>query len=367
MTDLLAVQRFAPDEGSANDTDPGLDQELLCVEVVSVTHDVRTFVLSTPHPWAVRFDPGQYLVVSLVVDGEAVERCYTIASSPTRPERISLTVKRVPGGPVSNWLHDHLGVGDRLHVRGPLGRFTLVEHPAPKHLFLSAGSGITPVMSMVRAMQDLRGPRDVAFVHSARTPEDIIFRSELELLAHPGSWLSLTTVCEDSSTDPSWSGHRGRLTGPVLEAAVPDLRDREVFTCGPEPYMRAVRSLLASAGVDPARCHEESFQLDAPAGTAGEPIATEDHSAGAGFAVEFRRSGRTIRCDQGSSLLDAALRAGVNLPFSCGEGMCGTCKSTLLQGSVDMRHHGGIRPREIADDKILICCSRPLGDLVIDA
>ncbi len=367
MTDLLAVERSAPDDGAGRTEDPGLDQELSCVEVVSATHDVRTFVLRTPPAWTGRFQAGQHLVVSLVIDDAARERCYTIASSPTRTDRISLTVKRVPGGPVSNWLHDHLGVGDRLHVRGPFGRFTMDEHPATKHLFLSAGSGITPLMSMTRSMQDLPGPRDVAFVHSARTPKDIIFRGELESMAQSGGWLTVTTVCEEDGTDETWSGHRGRLTRTVLEAAVPDLRDREVFTCGPEPYMRAVRTLLEEAGVDPARCHEESFLLGAPARTPADSLATSDESTATGFAVEFRRSGRTVRCERGSTLLDAALRAGVNLPFSCGAGMCGTCKSTLLHGTVDMRHSGGIRQREIDDHKILICCSRPLDDLAIDA
>ncbi len=367
MTDLLAVERSAPDDGAGRTEDPVLDQELSCVAVVSATHDVHTFVLRTPPAWPGRFHAGQHLVVSLVIGGELRERCYTIASSPTRPDRISLTVKRVPGGPVSNWLHDHLGVGDRLHVRGPFGRFTMDEHPATKHLFLSAGSGITPLMSMTRSLQDLPGQCDVAFVHSARTPKDIIFRRELESMAQSGSWLTLTTVCEEDSSAETWSGHRGRLTRAMLEAAVPDLRDREVFTCGPEPYMRAVRTLLERAGVDPARCHEESFLLDAPASTLAGPLAADGESPGTGFAVEFRRSGRTVRCERGSSLLEAALRAGVSLPFSCGVGMCGTCKSTLLHGTVDMRHSGGIRQREIADDKILICCSRPLEDLVIDA
>ncbi len=146
---------------------------------------------------------------------------------------------------------------------------------------------------------------------------------------------------------------------------MPDLAEREVFICGPEPYRQAVRGLLASAGVDPGRCHEESYVL---AGAPAAPApALPDAATGTGFAVEFRRSGRVVRCEPGSTLLDAALRAGVSVPFSCGEGMCGTCKSTLLQGHVDMQHAGGIRPREIAQGQVLVCCSTPLDDLVIDA
>lgn len=364
MTDLLSYELSTPGDGPDDGPD-GVDQELTCVDVVAVTHDVRSFVLEAPRAAGFGFRPGQYVTVGVeVAPGRLLERCYTISSSPTRPERLTITVKRVPDGPVSGWLHDHLAVGDRLYVRGPLGRFSMVEHPAPKQLFLSAGSGITPLMSMTRAVQDLPGPRNVAFVHSARTPEDIIFREELAAMAAAGDWLGVTTVCEEDSPGETWTGPRGRLSAALLATAVPDLLEREVFTCGPEPYMRAVRGLLEAAGVDPARCHEESFELaGAPLPPARPPAGAE----GTGHAVEFRRSGRMVRCDPGSTLLEAALRAGVNLPFSCGEGMCGTCKSTLLQGTVDMQHGGGIRPKEVAADMILVCCSTPLDDVVIDA
>ena len=371
MTDLLALESTAVDDAlgphGGTGLEDGLDQELVCVDAIQETHDVRSLVLDAARVRYAGFRPGQHLTVRVDVDGVPMERCYSIASSPTRPERITLTVKRVPGGVVSSWLHDHVGVGDRLHVRGPLGRFSMLEHPAPTYLFLSAGSGITPLMSMTRALQDLPDTHDVAFVHSARSPADLIFRDELESMAVAHDWLSVTTLCEGDAPGETWSGPRGRLTREVLEAAVPDLAEREIFTCGPEPYRQAVRDLLAAAGVDPGRCHEESYAFaGAPVVPAG-PAVADGAAAGSGFAVEFRRSGRVVRCDPGSTLLDAALRAGVALPFSCGEGMCGTCKSTLLQGRVDMQHAGGIRPREIAQDQILVCCSTPLDDLVIDA
>ena len=375
MTDLLAFEATAVGDGLEDRHVPGpedgLDQELVCVDAIWETHDVRSLVLDASRVGYAGFRPGQYLTVRVEIDGVPLERCYSIASSPTRPERVTLTVKRVPGGPVSTWLHDHFGVGDRLQVRGPLGRFSMLEHPAPTYLFLSAGSGITPLMSMTRALQDLPEAREVAFVHSARSPADLIFRDELEAMAAAHDWLSVTTVCEDDAPGETWSGPRGRLTRQLLEAAVPDLAEREVFTCGPEPYRQAVRGLLASVGADPGRCHEESYVLAGAPAASAVPVAPgsapDIAPVGTGFAVEFRKSGRVVRCDPGSTLLEAALRAGVGLAFSCGEGMCGTCKSTLLEGSVDMRHAGGIRPREIAQDQILVCCSTPLDDLVIDA
>ncbi len=332
---------------------------LLCTRILDVTHDVRSFELSPAQPLS--FRPGEYLTLTVLVDGVEHQRCYTISSPPTRPDLLTITVKRVPDGPVSNWLHERLRVGDTVRASGPLGRFSMANHPASRYLFLSAGSGITPLMSMTRTLRDRPEPTDLVFVHNARTPDDIIFRSELDALAARAD-IAIATICEEDSPSERWRGARGRLSLPMLLAIAPDLLDREIFSCGPPPYMAAVRELLALAGVDPARCHEESFDLGADAPAAGDP-----DSATVQYTVELLRSRRTISCGSDTPVLDAAQQAGLTLPSSCGEGMCGTCKSTLLHGRVDMAHAGGIRPREIADNKILLCCSRPCEDLVIDA
>jgi glycine betaine catabolism B len=358
----MTATMFGPTtvEGAHLEWRDDLDHTLVCAEVADVTHDVRSFVLRPAEPAAYRFQPGQHLTLTVHMDGQAVSRCYTIASSPWQPEQLTITVKRVPGGPVSNWLHDHLRPGDPVVVDGPLGRFSTAHHPAEKYLFLSAGSGITPLMSMLRTIHDARDPVDVVFVHHARTPADIIFRDELRVIEaeHPG--IRVVVVCEDDAEHERWTGPRGRVTLPMLLGAAPDLIDREVFTCGPAPYMEAVRGLLAQAGASPDRCHEESFDL----ATGAAPVTT---STGPTYTVELRRSGRTFECDQDTTLLAAAAQAGLSLPSSCQEGMCGTCKISLLSGRVEMNHAGGIRPREIAQDKVLLCCSRPRGNLALDA
>jgi ferredoxin-NADP reductase len=345
-----------------------IDQPLTCVGVRQETHDVASFTLRTDEPTLLRFDPGQYLTLTAEIDGEFLSRCYTIASAPTRPDSLSITVKRVLGGPFSNWLHDHVRTGTRLSVTGPHGRFSTAQHPARRYLFLSAGSGITPLMSMARTAADLASRGHITFVHSARTPGDIIFRAELARLQANHDGFRVVAVCEQDSEGEAWPGPRGRLSLPLLSGAVPDLTEREVFTCGPAPYMDAVRSLLAQAGVDPSRCHEESFDFtkattaDGP--VPGVPSAQAKTSA---HTIELRRSGQTISCDAGTSILSAAALAGLTLPSSCGEGVCGTCKSTLLSGNVDMNHGGGIRQREIEQNKILLCSSTPTTDIVVDA
>lgn len=120
------------------------DQLLVCKHVQYVTSEMKTFVFEPTEPRLFRHDPGQYLVFTFEIDGQQVDRCYTISSPPSRPNVAAITVKRVPGGQVSNWLHDHLTPGDTVRARGPLGQFSMARHPAPAYLFLSGGSGITP-------------------------------------------------------------------------------------------------------------------------------------------------------------------------------------------------------------------------------
>jgi ferredoxin-NADP reductase len=341
-------------------TAPDVDGPLICRAVLPVTRDVTTFVLAPPEPRLFSFLPGQYLTMTT----PAGSRCYTISSPPTRPHLLAITVKRSPGGAVSNWLHDRLGPGGRVPAAGPYGGFSCAAHPAPSYLFLSAGSGITPLMSMTRTLFDLASDATVTFVHSARTPADLIFAAELTAMAAVSQRLRLVLVCEEAPGD--WPGYRGRLSPAMLRAIAPDLATREAFACGPDGYMESVRAMLGEAGLDPRRYHEESFTFEK---LAGSPGGADPHGPlpGTAFSVEFTRSGRTVACRPGTFILDAALLAGLTLPSSCGEGMCGTCKSTLVSGSVDMSHNGGIRPREIAARKILLCCSTPLENLVIDA
>ncbi|WP_211188389.1 hybrid-cluster NAD(P)-dependent oxidoreductase [Gordonia asplenii] len=339
--------------------------ELTCIAVRDITHDIKSFVFAPPPGQVFRHEPGQFLTLCLQIDGAHIERCYTISSPPTRPHRISITVKRVPGGPVSNWLHDNLRAGMSVLVAAPGGAFTLTSPLAPKYLFLSAGSGVTPLMSMTRTLVDLGADADVAFVHSARTPVDIVFRQELAGIAADQAGIHVTNVCEDHHPSEIWTGPRGRLSTGLLSALVPDLHERIVYTCGPAPYMASVRQILTDVGFDMDRYHEESFSFDVPVSTPAPPDASSG-PATVGYSVEFVKRGQTITCGPDQSVLDAALAAGVRLASACGQGMCGTCKVGLLDGAVDMEHQGGIRPREIRDGKILVCCSRPLGDLKID-
>ncbi|RQS63649.1 hybrid-cluster NAD(P)-dependent oxidoreductase [Burkholderia sp. Bp8963] len=339
-------------------------QTLTCCRVIDETHDVRSFEFRTADGLPVRFEPGQFLTVSACVGGQPVERCYTISSPPTRPYLVSITVKRVPGGIMSNWLHDNMKPGARLDANGPSGTFTSTASPAAKTLFLSAGSGVTPLMSMTRASIDLGLDREIAFVHSARTPADIVFRDELQRLAKLSPRLRLFFVCEGVGDEAHWAGGTGRLSLPMLSEWVPDYADHEVFTCGPGGYMGAVRALLREGGHDPARYHQESF--DIAAGAALEPAQAECASGQQTFTVKLSRSSKRFTMSGSETVLAAAKKAGVAVASSCSQGVCGTCKIRLLEGAVDMQHNGGIRDREVQKGFRLLCCSRPTSDLVLE-
>jgi glycine betaine catabolism B len=353
---------------------------LVCTAVSDVTHDVKNFVFEPEGDQLFEFDAGQFLTLMLDIDGTRVNRCYTISSPPTRPNRIAITVKRVVGGKVSNWVHDNIVPGSKVAALAPLGAFTLASQPAEKLLFLSAGSGITPLMSMLRTLYDLGSDADVVFLHSARTPSDIVFRSELAAIEMLMPNLRVVHVCEADYPSERWGGMRGRLSPTMLHTIVPDLLERTIFNCGPVPYMDAVRRILGELDYDLGSYHEESFTFDDPAtpgatpppeGVAYEDIAVAAPPVGddgvATYSVEFTKSGRTITCRADENVLDVALAAGLRLASSCSQGMCGTCKLSKLSGEVEMNHNGGIRPREIAAGKILVCCSKPLSDLSLDA
>ncbi|PUA16894.1 hybrid-cluster NAD(P)-dependent oxidoreductase [Glaciimonas sp. PCH181] len=373
-----------------------IQETLNCVQVRAETHDVKSFIFATPDNRSFTFQPGQFITLELEINGEAINRCYTISSSPARPHTLSITVKRVPGGPVSNWLHDNLKAGDSVRVLGAAGEFTCATFQAAKYLFLSAGSGVTPLMSMTRAHYDLADDRDITFIHSARTPDDIIFERELALIASNQQHFRARFICERLGARRDWHGPTGMLSLPALVLMAPDFMEREIFVCGPAPYMKAVRTMLDQAGFDRQHYHEESFSFEslpdevreevqeavtvahaetvaetaastpAIASIPYEPLATTVLLAADSFKVMFQKSAREIVCGAQQHVLEAARATGVRLASSCAQGMCGTCKVKLISGKVAMQHKGGIRQREIDQGMVLLCCSKPLTDLVVD-
>lgn len=334
------------------------DSELICIDVHQETHDVKTFTFTSKGGKRFAFAAGQYFTFDVEINGEIESRCYSISSSPHRANAISITVKRAAGGKVSNHVHDTLVAGQVLRAIGPLGGF--IRPAAPKYLLLSAGSGITPLMSMARDMLDAGAPVDVVFLHAGRSPRDLIFRDELTNIAKRLKGFRLYFVPKVLTCETSWSGLNGRISKELLALCVPDIAERVVMCCGPASFMAAAQKFSTELGA--ARYMEESFDAavitDAPA----ELVPSGERR----FQVEFRKQARTIEVGAGETVLSCAKKSGIRLPSSCSNGLCGTCKSKLISGTVDMAHNGGIRQREIDAGLFLPCCSKPLSDLVIE-
>jgi ferredoxin-NADP reductase len=375
MTDLAHTPVHTPDfsgvPSSAWSSDT--DEFLRCVQVRQETHDVKTFVLAADAPRQFRYLPGQFITLELEIGGQKVNRCYTLSSTPTRPDLVSITVKRVPCGPVSNWLHDNLQAGMTLAAMGPSGDFSCFQEPAQRYLFISGGSGVTPVMSMLRALHDLGSTADVVFVHCARTPADLLFSEELTMMARNMAQLRLAMVCDTHLPGSAYAGHLGRMDAARLAHIAPDFLQRDVYTCGPAPFMQAVKSLLEAKGYPMARYRQESFTFESLAADSDAAPSSAALSTGAlavtgatTFQVTLAKGGQAFSCRSDQTLLQAASSAGLRLPYSCSSGACGTCKTKKLAGEVEMKHTGGIRQREIDQGWILPCCSKPLSDVSLE-
>ncbi|MBP5856244.1 hybrid-cluster NAD(P)-dependent oxidoreductase [Marivibrio halodurans] len=342
-------------------------KDLECVMVIPEAPDVKSFCFKTADDSWFRYMPGQFITIELPIGDRArLMRTYTLSSSPSRPLSISITVKAQPDSVGSRWLLDNLKVGDRIKAYGPGGLFSFMMYPAERYLFIAAGSGVTPMMSMTRWLFDNGEHSDIALVNCARRPSELLFANELRRMAQRVPDIKLSFVVEEDDPYAAWAGYRGRMNQLMLELMAPDYMEREIFCCGPEPFMKTVRDVLNLAGFDMAHYHEESFHA---------PIRTEDQvpthddvvpNEAAGAGIRFAMSDVTARCRETDTILDVAKAQGLNIPSACRFGVCGTCKVRKLSGEAHMVHNGGISDREIAAGFILACCSTPIGQLEID-
>lgn len=342
------------------------EQELECVMVLQDTHNVKTFCFQTANATYFRYTPGQFITLDLEINGERVKRSYTLSSTPSRPHCICITVKASEDGCVSRWLHDNLQVGDNIKAVGPAGLFTLDNHLADKYLFLAGGVGITPMLSMVRWLYDYGRHTDVVLVQCAHTPSDLIARRELETMSARLPDIKLAWVCKQADKHGAWTGYTGRLNQLMLELIAPDYMEREIFCCGPEEYMHAVRDMLHIAEFNMEHYHEESFAK--PVAQASEQIEHDDTiiNEAKEATVVFTDSDKTVQCHENNTIIEAAEEAGIYIPSACLFGVCGACMVKKVSGEVHMLHNGGIAESDIDDGFILACCSNPLGKVEID-
>jgi stearoyl-CoA 9-desaturase NADPH oxidoreductase len=319
------------------------------VEVRRETEDSATLVIKPGWGFTFDYEPGQYIGIGLLVDGRWRWRSYSLTSSPLTDHRsgqrgrtITITVKAMPEGFLSTHLVGGVAPGTIVRLAAPQGNFVMPD-PAPASvLFLTGGSGITPVMSMLRTLVRRGQITDVVHLHSAPTESDVMFAGELAALqrSHDGYRLRLRATRT-----------QGRLDLSRLADEVPDWRDRQTWACGPEGMLNDAEKTWAGAGI-PGQLHLERFAV------------TKAAPHGQGGTVAFARSGKTIEVDAATALMDAGESAGIQMPFGCRMGICQSCVVGLLDGHVrDLRtgqeHEAGTR--------IQTCVSAASGDCVLDA
>ncbi|RRH93631.1 iron-sulfur cluster-binding domain-containing protein [Mesorhizobium tamadayense] len=329
----------------------------VCTDRIQETGDVVTLEFQRTDGRRFDFLAGQFVTIRFSWDGERYARVFTIASPPTRPQRIALTIKAAANGRATRILHDHFAAGCSLEISEPGGDFTLEGRAVEKALFLCAGSGITPLMSMARALYDTGSDLDLAFIQCARTPDDVLFGQELRMLRESMLKLRVETMCSQMSGSGQPQGG-GRLDVAQLARLVPDAASRTAFLCGPAGFMQAMRRHLIELAVPAERIFMESFGL--------EPSPANKAFGSTEAVVTFERSGVRCESNEGETILHLAEAKGVYIETSCRMGVCGTCKVKLLQGEVEMNDMGGLTEIERLDGFILSCCSMPRGDVVID-
>ena len=336
---------------------------LRVADIVDETYDTKTFrLISDEKPILFSYQPGQFITFLLTINGEQVQRSYSMSSSPSRPHTLELTVKRVPDGLVSNWLCDTVRVGDKLKVKGPSGKFTCFNYPSNKIMFLAAGSGITPIMSMARWITDTATDIDAKFIATFKTPSEIIFRKELELMSarHSNFRIALSVTARWHSTE-FWTGFTGRINQQMIDIVAPDFRERHIFMCGPDAFMEEMKAMLIKMDFPMANLHSESF------GVGRVAAGVETHSDTEGqYQIKFTKSGIEIKTNGKKTLLDLAEAHGIELDYSCRAGYCGDCK-VKAKGKVKMPAGAEISDSEKAEGFVYTCCGFPQSDVEVDA
>ena len=244
--------------------------------IVPETPEVKTFILVPEKPTLFSYLPGQSVQVHLTIDGQRLQRRFSLSSSPTRPYALAITVRRNGGGEgrspgvASVWLHDRIAQGDTIAISSPHGEFSCARHPYPRLLLASAGIGIAPMLSMLRWLTDTASEADVVLLHCARTSADLVARRELELLAAANPKLRLVLVTSRPENGAAWVGLSARLGDELLALAVPDVTRRRVFCCAPDAFRKVLRALLVKRSFGMANLIEESFgRADSPTGGIG--------------------------------------------------------------------------------------------------
>ena len=310
------------------------------------------FPLSGSKP--LRAKPGQFLTFDWVVDGKKLPRSYSISSSPLRTDYVEVTVKQQ--GTVSSFLNRDAKVGLKVEAHGPFGQFYFDASQHRSIVLFAGGSGITPMMAMLRYIEETAADTEITMFYAVRTENDVIFREELDRLKKRLPRFRCIVVA--SSPGPDWTGPHGRVNRALIEENLGEIGQRTFFLCGPAGFMASVEGILMSLGVRAEQIRQERFTIGTP-----DP----DRAVRATYPVEFVRSGGKYECSSADSLLTCAESHGIDIPSSCRVGQCGTCATRVLDGEVEMETEEGLDPALRAQGYRLLCVGRARGPVRLDA
>lgn len=334
------------------------------------TADTVSIAFEVPpvHQIAYQYKQGQYITLKLTINGEELRRSYSICTSPYTEKELRVAVKEVPGGKASTFLNKTLKVGDLLEVMTPMGNFNSVlsGNNKKRYVLLAGGSGITPMMSILKSILHIEKQSHITLIYANRDENSVIFKSELEKIAtdHANTF-NLVNVYDTTSL-PLPENQKGLLTRERTVALLENLccaNADAYFICGPGPLMENFKTALEKLKVAKEKIHIEYFSsvVDAVAKAEGKGANVKSKVTVIQYGIETNFDLNT----DGSSILDASIDAGVDAPFSCKGAVCCTCRAKIIEGKVKMDANFALTDAEVADGFILTCQSHPLTEKVV--
>ncbi|MFN8396927.1 MAG: ferredoxin--NADP reductase [Bacteroidia bacterium] len=346
---------------------------LKVVRVIRETSDASTIVFEKPTDGSFNYKAGQYLTLKLNVAGESLRRAYSLCTSPYVDSEMAVTVKRVEGGRVSNFVYSNLKAGDSVEVFPPMGNFSLVPNPSSaRHVVLfGGGSGITPLMSILKTVLGTEPESRVTLVYGNKDEESIIFKAELEqLVEKSGDRFRVVHILSHPS--PSWIGMKGLPLRHVVLGMAQDIMNsdklpKSYWMCGPGPMMEEVQAALGFLGIPREQIHRENFAASLPEVTGEVKAAAEAKRGDYTITVRLDGAEKKVLVKSNQTVLEAVIGEGMDPPYACQMGVCCTCRAMRLSGKVEMEEDEGLSDAEIAEGYILTCQSHPLTpDVVIE-
>jgi len=333
-------------------------------ESVSLVFDIPNELKELFH-----YESGQYINLKIHLDGQEERRAYSISSTPALNEDIKITIKDIEGGKVSKYITNSLKDGDEVEVGTPLGQFTIpgdIPKPA-RFILIAAGSGITPLFSILNTALNSHPENHVLLFYSNRTEEGIIFHKPLELLKHQHpNQLKIFNFLSMPNED--WNQFRGRITPEIfsqllkenisVETSIP-IEATHFFLCGPNQFMKDIESKIIELKFPSTNIHKESFTTDASI----KPAVEEYEDRVITLKIYGEELAFVVESD--SNVVISAQNNGIMIPYSCQIGACSTCRAKLISGKVDMTISDGLTQEEIDRGYVLTCQAHPLTDDVV--